>query len=114
MRCTTSCTHAPESGYCGLPGLLLGCHPRPDISPSPMATAETHPGRLGGMFGWTGRRILSVGAYILELTMFVLRAFREWAQRGHVFNRATLQTLYGQIIFTGVDALPVITFLGLA
>ncbi len=79
-----------------------------------MATAETHSGRLGGMFGWTGRRTLSVGAYILELTMFVLRAFREWAQRGRVFNRATLQTLYGQIIFTGVDALPVITFLGLA
>lgn len=79
-----------------------------------MATAETQGSRLGGIAGWTGRRVLGVGGYILELTLFVLRAFREWAERGRVFNRATLQTLYGQVIFTGVDALPVITFLGLA
>jgi len=79
-----------------------------------MATAETQSGRLGGIAGWTGRRTLAVGAYVLTLTNFILRAFREWAQRGRVFNRATLQTLYGQIIFTGVDALPVVTFLGLA
>jgi phospholipid/cholesterol/gamma-HCH transport system permease protein len=69
---------------------------------------------LGGIAGWTGRRTISVGAYVLELTLFVLRAFRDWARRGRVFNRATLQTLYGQIIFTGLDALPLITFLGLA
>ncbi len=76
--------------------------------------AETQAGRLDGIVGWTGRRTLSVGAYVLELTLFVLRAFRDWAKRGRVFNRATLQTLYGQIIFTGLDALPLVTFLGLA
>lgn len=69
---------------------------------------------MGGIAGWTGRRTISIGAYVLELTLFILRAFRDWARRGRVFNRATLQTLYGQIIFTGVDALPLITFLGLA
>ena len=79
-----------------------------------MATAESHSGRLGGMFGWTGRRAISVVGYILDLTVFILHAFRDWARRGRVFNRATLQTLYGQIIFTGVDALPLVTFLGLA
>ncbi|HEX7964795.1 MAG TPA: ABC transporter permease [Gammaproteobacteria bacterium] len=76
--------------------------------------SETRAGRLDGLAGWTGRRTLSVGSYLLELTVFVLRAFREWAQRRQVFNRATLQTLYGQIIFTGVDALPLVSFLGLA
>src|SRR3954469_23708601 len=70
--------------------------------------------RMDSLAGWTGRRTLAIGAYVLELTLFILRAFRDWARRGRVFNRATLQTLYGQIIFTGVDALPLITFLGLA
>ena len=79
-----------------------------------MTTAETSVGRLGGIAGWTGRRAISVGGYVLDLTNFVLRAFHDWAQRGRVFNRATLQTLYGQVIFTGIDALPVISFLGLA
>src|SRR5690348_10092317 len=79
-----------------------------------MALVETHTGRIGGIVGWTGRRTLSVGVYVLNLTNFILRAFRDWARRDRVFNRATLQTLYGQIIFTGVDALPLITFLGLA
>lgn len=79
-----------------------------------MATAGTRVGRLGGLAGWTGRGTLSVGGYLLDLSLFISRAFRDWARRGRVFNRATLQTLYGQVIFTGVDALPVISFLGLA
>lgn len=79
-----------------------------------MAQAVTQTGRISGIAGWTGRRTLSVGAYVLNLTSFILRAFRDWAQRGRVFNRATLQTLYGQIIFTGVDALPLVSFLALA
>ncbi len=79
-----------------------------------MALAETQTGRISGIVGWTGQRTLSVGAYVLNLTIFVMHAFRDWARRGRVFNRATLQTLYGQIIFTGVDALPLVTFLGLA
>ncbi len=76
--------------------------------------AETQSGRLGGITGWTGRRTVSIGAYVLNLTSFILQAFRDWAHRGRVFNRATLQNVYGQVIFTGVDALPLVTFLGLA
>ena len=77
-----------------------------------MAELQAH--RFGGMLGWTGRRTLSAGAYLLDLTTFVLRAFRDWGRHARILNRATLQTLVGQIIFTGVDALPVVTFLGLA
>lgn len=79
-----------------------------------MATAEMESSRIGGIFGWTGRSTLSVGGYLVDLINFIVRAFRDWAQRGRVFNRATLQNLYGQVIFTGVDALPLVTFLGLA
>jgi len=77
-----------------------------------MAEIQAH--RFGGMLGWTGRRTLSIGAYLLDLTSFVVRAFQDWGRHSRLFNRATLQTLLGQIIFTGVDALPVVTLLGLA
>ena len=68
----------------------------------------------GSLIGWLGRGLIGFGIYIVDLTVFVLRAFRDWARRGRVFNRATLQNIYGQVIFTGLDALPLITFLGLA
>ena len=55
-----------------------------------------------------------MGAYLLDLTAFILHALRDWFRRGHLFNRATRQSLMSQIIFTGVDALPVITLLALA
>ena len=68
----------------------------------------------GSLIGWLGRGLIGLGTYIVDLTVFVLRAFRDWARRGHVFNRATLQNIYGQVIFTGIDAVPLISFLGLA
>ena len=68
----------------------------------------------GSLIGWLGRGLIGFGTYIVDLTVFVLRAFRDWARRGRVFNRATLQNIYGQVIFTGLDALPLISFLGLA
>jgi len=76
--------------------------------------AEARAFRSGSIAGRLGRGLLGFGGYIIDLTVFVLLAFRDWAQRDRVFNRATLQNVYGQIIFTGVDALPLITFLGLA
>lgn len=76
--------------------------------------AEINNGRFVGTLGWTGRRSLSLGAYLLDLTAFILHAFRDWFGRGHIFNRATRQSLISQIIFTGVDALPVISLLALA
>src|SRR5690348_16130781 len=79
-----------------------------------MSTVGAQVGRLDGVVGWTGRRTLAVGGYILDLSLFIARAFRDRARRGRIFNRATLQNLYGQVIFTGVDALPLVTFLSLA
>jgi phospholipid/cholesterol/gamma-HCH transport system permease protein len=76
--------------------------------------AEARAPRLGSVTGWIGRRLTDAALYVVDLTVFVLRAFRDWARRGRVFNRATLQNVYGQIIFTGLDALPLVTFLGLA
>jgi len=68
----------------------------------------------GSFIGWLGRGLIDLSMYIVDLTVFVLRAFRDWARRGRIFNRATLQNVYSQVIFTGLDALPLIIFLGLA
>jgi phospholipid/cholesterol/gamma-HCH transport system permease protein len=76
--------------------------------------AEAQAPRVSSIAGWTGRSLIGTGLYVVDLTVFVLRAFRDWARRGRVFNRATLQNVYGQIIFTGLDALPLVSFLGLA
>ncbi|MGH8401371.1 MAG: ABC transporter permease, partial [Gammaproteobacteria bacterium] len=76
--------------------------------------AETHPGRFTTTLGWTGRRTLSLGGYLLDLTTFIIDALRDWFGSGRLFNRATRQSLTSQIIFTGVDALPVVTLLALA
>jgi phospholipid/cholesterol/gamma-HCH transport system permease protein len=76
--------------------------------------AEAQAPRVGSIAGWTGRRLADIGLYVVDLTVFVLRAFRDWTRRGRVFNRATLQNVYGQIIFTGLDALPLVGFLSLA
>lgn len=75
---------------------------------------EVRAGRLSHTLGWTGRRTLSLGSYLLDLTSFILHALRDWFSREHVFNRATRHSLTSQIIFTGVDALPVITLLAFA
>lgn len=77
-----------------------------------MADADT--GRLTAVLGWTGRRSLALGAYLLDLAGFIIRALREWGGRARFFNRAALQTLTAQIIFTGVDALPIISLLAIA
>jgi len=71
-------------------------------------------GGVGTLLGWTGRRSLGGGAYLLDLTSFIINALRERGGYQHYFNRATLQTLFSQIIFTGIDALPVVTLLALA
>ncbi|MGH8371221.1 MAG: ABC transporter permease [Gammaproteobacteria bacterium] len=76
--------------------------------------SEVRAGRLFNTLGWTGRRTLSLGGYLLDLTTFIIDALHDWFRSGRLFNRATRQSLTSQIIFTGVDALPVITLLALA
>lgn len=61
-----------------------------------------------------GRQALRLPRYLLELTLFALRALREWREHSRLRNRATYSSLVSQIIFTGIDALPPIILLALA
>lgn len=68
---------------------------------------------LTQLAGLTGRQGLRLPRYLFGLTLFILRALSDWRQRRR-FNRASYRTLIGQVIFSGVDALPVISLLALA
>lgn len=76
--------------------------------------AEAESSVVSSFVGWTGRRTLRMGAYLLDLTSFIISALRERGDQRRYFNRANLDTLMTQIIFTGVDALPVVTLLAMA
>jgi phospholipid/cholesterol/gamma-HCH transport system permease protein len=65
------------------------------------------------MLGWTGRRFLTPIFYILNLIMFSLLALKDWRKHNKIFRRESYQNIVSQIIFTGIDALPAITFLAL-
>lgn len=64
--------------------------------------------------GIVGRQVLRIPNYLLDLMIFILQAFRDWRRESKLFNRATYISLVGQMIFSGVDALPAITLLALA
>lgn len=66
------------------------------------------------LFGWTGRKTLRAGAWVLDLAVFTGNALRDWVHRGHLRNPATRRALVSQLMFTGIDALPVIILLALA
>ncbi len=64
--------------------------------------------------GLIGRQVLRPPKYLFELLLFTLRALNP-RQQGQVrLNQASYRTLLGQLIFSGVDALPVIFLLALA
>ncbi len=63
------------------------------------------------IFGWTGHRCITAAAYFFELTAFIRGSVAGWWQWRRHFNRATHRSLLRQIIFSGVDALPVVTLL---
>lgn len=77
-----------------------------------MASSKTTP--LGVVTGAVGRQALRIPHYLLDLTTFILRAFREWRHQSNLFNHATYMSVVVQVIFSGVDALPAITLLALA
>jgi len=59
-----------------------------------------------------GYRVVGAVFYLLDLLLFLRDVMRGW--RGTLFNRASYRAIVTQMIFTGVDALLVITILGLA
>ena len=64
--------------------------------------------------GWPGRLLLSNVVYVINLVTFSTLALRDWFSKNKLFESRSYSTTVAQIIFTGVDALPTITFLGLA
>jgi phospholipid/cholesterol/gamma-HCH transport system permease protein len=66
------------------------------------------------IFGWTGHRCIMAVSYFLELAAFIRHSVGDWWRWRRLFNRATCRSLVRQIIFTGVDAIPVVTLLALA
>lgn len=64
--------------------------------------------------GMVGYQILRLPRYLLALTLFTLRALREWREHSNLRNRATYSSLVSQLIFSGIDALPPLILLATA
>jgi len=67
---------------------------------------------LDTIIGWPGRVVLKRIMYAIDLMTFSLVALRDWTQNNRIFRSISYRNMVAQIIFTGVDALPTITFLG--
>lgn len=76
--------------------------------------ANPSPSRLYIASGMVGRQVLRLPNYLIDLTVFIVQALRDWREASKLLNRATYSSLVGQVIFGGVDALPAITLLALA
>jgi phospholipid/cholesterol/gamma-HCH transport system permease protein len=74
---------------------------KPQLSPAALA-------------GAIGRRTVQSLLYVVDLTVFVLHAMRGWGGHRGLLNRASYNAVIAQMIFTGIDALPAVTLLGLA
>jgi phospholipid/cholesterol/gamma-HCH transport system permease protein len=66
------------------------------------------------MIGWVGRKTIGSGIYAADLAYFIVQSLRAIRQRRKRDNVATARALTAQIIFSGVDALPIVTLLALA
>ncbi|PCJ86622.1 MAG: ABC transporter permease [Thiotrichaceae bacterium] len=64
--------------------------------------------------GWPGRKLIRHVLYVINLMTFSTLALRDWFSKNKIFESRSYSTTVAQIIFTGVDALPIISFLALA
>ena len=64
--------------------------------------------------GWLGRMLIRNVLYVINLVTFSTLALRDWFKKNRLFKSRSYSTTVAQIIFTGVDALPTVTLLGLA
>lgn len=64
--------------------------------------------------GLPGRFLIRTSLYIINLATFSMLALRDWYNNNRILNKKSYSSMVAQIIFTGVDALPTITLLGLA
>lgn len=70
--------------------------------------------KLQHLTGVIGHQALRLPIYLVDLTVFILRALHDWREASQLLNRATYRSLVTQLIFGGIDALPAITLLSLA
>ncbi len=62
-------------------------------------------------FGWIGQRCIESFLYLIDISYFLARKLSVWHPHRNVFNRAVYSNFVGQMIFTGVDAIAMISFL---
>jgi phospholipid/cholesterol/gamma-HCH transport system permease protein len=69
--------------------------------------------RLTSLVDLIGRKTIGAFSYLIDVCHFIFKVFRSSrsSQRGKGFSR---QSVSSQILFSGIDALPTITILGLA
>lgn len=69
---------------------------------------------IDSVLGWPGRVAISRAMYTIDLMTFSIQSLKDWRHNNRIFKSESYRNVVAQIIFTGVDALPTITFLGVA
>ena len=64
--------------------------------------------------GLPGRFLIQTSLYVVNLVTFSTLALLDWYRNNSIFRKKSYSSMIAQIIFTGIDALPTITLLGLA
>lgn len=62
---------------------------------------------------WCGRQVLRLPAYVFAITMFIVRVLNPKRQGRYRLNKGSLRMLVSQVLFSGIDALPIIALLSL-
>ena len=70
--------------------------------------------RLIAVPGALGRNVVASLLFVVDLVTFMLQALLHWWQRSPIRNRATRRAVVVQILFSGIDALPLLLLIGLA
>lgn len=91
-------------------GLIADCDVR--LGAEKEAFVEERDG-IGLGIGWLGRRTLAAYAYVADLATLVILSVRELAKPGRQGRGEAFRVITRQILFTGVDALPVVSAIAL-
>jgi phospholipid/cholesterol/gamma-HCH transport system permease protein len=94
---------------CIHPTFLLESH---EIFHSQVHFDDKHP-RGFSVVGWLGQKTIDGYLYLVDLSAHVSVTLRELATPGHQGRWASLRVTLRQMLFTGVDALPVVSAIAL-
>lgn len=64
-------------------------------------------------FDWLGHQCIQSLLYVINLSYFFIRAFSVWQPHRNVFNRAVYSVFLDQLIFSGINAIAIISFLAM-